>query len=129
MYVNMRIQILITYTGAGRTPPAASDFAHAVSSADVGVGRSGDIGAARKAPHTWQQICGHGPGEVTLQIVGPDGRKGDLKIRLTDDVATLRALVTQMYALCTCCLYCFVKILLFACVVCRATADAATLQI
>ncbi len=34
---------------------------------------------------------------VTLHIVGPDGSKSPLKIKLSDDVSTLRALVTQMH--------------------------------
>lgn len=34
---------------------------------------------------------------VTLHIVGPDGSKTPLQIKLSDDVSTLRALVTQMH--------------------------------
>ena len=38
--------------------------------------------------------------DIVLQIAGPDGGKTPLKVRLSDDVATLRALITQMYVKC-----------------------------
>ena len=53
-----------------------------------------------RPPATWQQLSSGDSGTLTLMIVGPNGSKTPLKIRVSDDVSTLRALVTQMY--CTC---------------------------
>ena len=52
---------------------------------------------ATRPPPAWQAVSAAGDdGTVTLFIVSPQGNKDPLKIRLTDDVSTLRALVTQM---------------------------------
>jgi len=81
---------------AAKTPPAVTlsgtDFPHSSSSAS-----GQESGARRSAAPAWQSLSsGSGDGHVTLIVVGPDGSKTPLTIRLTDDVATLRALVTQM---------------------------------
>ena len=51
---------------------------------------------ATRPPQSWWQGAAGDDGTVTLFIVSPTGTKDPLKIRLTDDVSTLRALVTQM---------------------------------
>ncbi len=51
--------------------------------------------ATRPPPSWWHGTAGD-DGTATLFIVSPAGNKDPLKIRLTDDVSTLRALVTQM---------------------------------
>lgn len=91
-------------SAAAKTPPSASsggtahDFPHVSSTSSA---------AAARPSIPWQSLS-PGDGHVTLMIVGPDGSKSPLRIRLTDDVATLRALVTQMYGCCLplllCCL-------------------------
>ena len=52
--------------------------------------------SATRPPPSWQSAAAVACEEVTLIIVSPTGNKDPLKIRLTDDVSTLRALVTQM---------------------------------
>ncbi len=52
--------------------------------------------SATRPPPAWQRAAAACEEEVTLIIMSPTGNKDPLKIRLTDDVSTLRALVTQM---------------------------------
>jgi len=80
--------------GGHRAPAAA-----AVPDLNMESGSRG--GGLRGAGHTAARVGGGEPSEraptVTLHIVGPDGSKSPLKIKLSDDVSTLRALVTQMH--------------------------------
>lgn len=41
----------------------------------------------------------HRDGEpyITVQVLGPDGEKVSLKVKRSDDVSTMRALITQMW--------------------------------
>ncbi len=65
-------------------------------SASSGAAQTPNRSATRPPPSWLSAAAAACEEEVTLIVVSPTGNKDPLKIRLTDDVSTLRALVTQM---------------------------------
>ena len=77
--------------------PLCAATADAEEAANFAV-HSSQTASHDKGRHVGPLNCsGRGGSEVvTLQVVGPDGKKSPLKTRLSDDVSTLRALIMQM---------------------------------
>ena len=87
-----------------RVSPASDPLSTAVQAQACGhYGADANVSPARASRlPTAPAAIPHGGGveDIVLQIAGPDGGKTPLKVRLSDDVATLRALITQMYVKC-----------------------------